>query len=230
MSEDPNEVVYLALPGDHQPVVTIRSMFWYWVDEMHYTIMVGDLPPNPYQQYGYHTALADGTWEFTQTFPTFDWNLVINSDTDVVHYKGHWDSDHVVTPATIGAASQASLDVVSATLTTVSSVASMAAIAAEAANASVATLPAAMKMEVVTATLGAGGTLNATFAKSYPTERYCVPIINWNGNVQLTAVLDTPSATGVTVTGKKSVNAVIALAPFTDCEAGDVVKFLVIGR
>lgn len=133
--------------------------------------------------------------------------------------------------ATAASAAQTTANTGVSNAATAKTAADNAQASANSALTAIAALPPTFKWEIVTVTLGTGGASTATFTKTYNTERVCLPIANWSGNVQLNAVLGTPTATGVSVTGKKSVGTIVlSAAPFTDCVSGDVVKFLVMGR
>lgn len=103
--------------------------------------------------------------------------------------------------------------------------------AATAAGQAVAQLPASMKWEVVTVTLGAGGTANAVFGKTYTEAPLVLPMTRFVGDQMFAAVVGTPSLTGVAVSGKRSRGTLLlASGPFESAGSGDVVQFAVIGR
>ncbi len=103
--------------------------------------------------------------------------------------------------------------------------------AATAAGQAVANLPAAMKWEVITVTLGAGGTANATFTKTYTEPPLVLPMTRFVGDQMFAAVAGAPSLTGVTVTGKRSRGTLLLTSgPFEAAASGDVVQLAVLGR
>ncbi|NWA03711.1 hypothetical protein [Pseudomonas gingeri] len=129
--------------------------------------------------------------------------------------------------ASTGATANSALSAANAAQTA----ASAAQVAASAAASSVSALPPPMKTEVVTATLGAGGTLNAVFAKTYTETPLVIPMTRFVGDQMFAAVVGASSLTGVTVTGKRSRGTLLLTSgPFESAAAGDVVQFAVIGR
>jgi hypothetical protein len=103
--------------------------------------------------------------------------------------------------------------------------------AATAAGQSVAALPASMKWEIVTVTLGAGGTANAAFTKTYTEAPLVLPMTRFVGDQMFAAVVGTPTLTGVSVSGKRSRGTLLLTSgPFEAAASGDVVQFAVLGR
>ncbi|WP_110995377.1 hypothetical protein [Pseudomonas sichuanensis] len=103
--------------------------------------------------------------------------------------------------------------------------------AATAAGQAVAALAAPMKWEVITVTLGAGGTANATFAKTYTEVPLVLPMTRFVGDQMFAAVAGAASLTGVTVTGKRSRGTLLLTSgPFEPAASGDVVQLAVLGR
>lgn len=98
-------------------------------------------------------------------------------------------------------------------------------------DSAIAALPAPTQFEVLSVTLGAGGTGTATFTKTYASAPIVIPTTRFVGQQSFTAVPGTPSKTSVSVTGKRSRGTLLLSAgPFEDAVAGDTVQLFVIGR
>lgn len=95
----------------------------------------------------------------------------------------------------------------------------------------IASLPAPIQFESVTVTLGAGGSANVTFTKTYTAAPFAIPVTRFAGAQAFIAVPGAPTKTGVAVSGKRSRGTLLLTSgPFEDANAGDIVQFFVIGR
>ncbi|KPA87271.1 hypothetical protein PF66_06181 [Pseudomonas asplenii] len=192
-----------------------------------------------------------GAW-IVQADGTFVWQKYPDPPFNVVYHEGKLkNSDTLLEldPSTLPGQVAARLNDAEATLGSIADVMAAEVLSAhdyaqqalQSANAAgqsktavdnaLAALPAPTQFEVVSVTLGAGGTGTATFAKTYATAPIVIPFTRFVGQQSFTAVPGNPTKTSVTVTGRRSRGTLLLSAgPFEDAVAGDVVQLFVIGR